>query len=96
MLDIVCDAATRSPDRFWDQDGAVRGQAFEQAWRMLRPELSEFSESEICSIRRFLSESIREAVVNGEKNCGRLGVTALQSLSARLRRRGAIQLDALR
>lgn len=95
MSDFVAEAEMRSVDTFQNEADRVRRDAYEQAWAALRPELGEFSEYEILSIRSILAQSILEAAEQGEADSGRLCVSALQKLSAYLRGQGSNRFDSV-
>jgi hypothetical protein len=95
MSDFVAEAETRSVDAFPKEADRVRQDAYEQAWAALRPELSEFSDSEILSIRSVLAQSIVEAAEQDEADSAGLCVSALQKLSAYLRGQGPNRFDSV-
>jgi hypothetical protein len=95
MPDFVAEAEMRSVDPFQNEADRVRQDAYEQAWAALRPELGEFSESEILSIRSTLAQSILEVAEQGGADSARLCVSALQKLSAYLRGQGSNRFDSV-
>jgi hypothetical protein len=93
-LRSVFDAGIRPIDRFPIKDDLVREKAFELAWTLLRPELNDFTDSEISSIRSCLARGILEAAEEGETHGAHLCVIALRKLCARLRGDCANRFDA--
>jgi hypothetical protein len=82
-------------EQFKAQEQIPQKKAFDLAWALLQPELTQFSEAEVASLRSNVAQSIFEAARNGETDCLLLGIFALQKLAASLRSSEPGQFDVI-